>query len=331
MVKIGIAGMGYAGRIHYEAARMVPGVQVVAAASTQNASIRELFPELEITSSWQELLRDSRLDAVIICVPTFLHESLVIEAAAHGRHILCEKPMALNPSSALRMLKAVQDAGVVFTVAQVLRFWPQYARIRQLIKEGILGQIRSASAYRLAKQPEWSAWFSDPGKSGGCLLDMQVHDLDFIFWTLGRPLQIQSFGIKSTPGSWDHVHTILTYANGAIASIESSYLMPRSWPLTAGIRVVGSAASIEYAFRSGGDIAGRSESNGQAILYGLNGGMQELAVDREDMFVAQLRHFAECIENRMTPMICPREESREVMTLLGASRQSADTGKPVHL
>jgi len=330
MVKIGIAGMGYIGRIHYEASRMVPGIRVVAAASSQAEHIRKSYPELQVTSSYQQLFRDDRLDAIIICVPTFLHETFASEAVANGRHVLCEKPFALDASSAARILAAAREAGVVFMVSQVLRFWPQYVRIRQLINEGTLGQVCAASAYRLAKYPPWSEWFRDPQKSGGCLLDLQVHDLDFIFWILGRPRNIQSFGLQSSNGCWDHVHTILTYGD-AIASVESSYIMPGSWPLAAGIRVVGSAAAVEYTFRSAGDVATRTESTEQALLYCADGRVEELAVDHEDMFVAQLRHFAECIENRATPMVCPCDESYDVMTLLSASQQSADTGKAVQL
>src|ERR1700730_3589227 len=121
MVKIGIAGMGYIGRIHYEASRMVPGIRVVAAASSQAEHIRKSYPELQVTSSYQQLFRDDRLDAIIICVPTFLHETFASEAVANGRHVLCEKPFALDASSAARILAAAREAGVVFMVSQVLR------------------------------------------------------------------------------------------------------------------------------------------------------------------------------------------------------------------
>lgn len=144
--------MGYIGRAHYEAARTVPGIQVVAAASARTLEIQQSYPGLEIVS-YEDLCRDDRLDAILICLPMFLHEQFVIEAVANGRHVLCEKPLALDTNSAARMLVAAKEAGVVFMVSQVLLFWPQYVRIQKLVSEGVLGEIRSVSAYRLAKYP----------------------------------------------------------------------------------------------------------------------------------------------------------------------------------
>ena len=319
--------MGYIGRTYYEAARAVPGVQVVAAASERRQEIQQSYPELELFS-YEDLCRDDRLDAILICLPTFLHEQFAIEAVANGRHVLCEKPLALDANSAARMLVAAKEAGVVFMVSQVLRFWPQYVRIQQLVSEGILGEIRSVSAYRLAKYPPWGEWFRDPAKSGGCLLDLQVHDMDFIFWIMGHPRQVQSLGLKSSRGAWDHVITSLRYAD-AVASIESSYMMPTSWPLSAGIRVAGSRGAVEYAFRSSGDVSQQGEWTEQATLYGADGKIEQLMAERQDVFAAQLKHFVACIENPSLTPVCPCEDSYTVMNLLSASKQSAETAEVI--
>src|ERR1700737_1585986 len=332
MVTIGIAGLGYIGRMHYQAARHLPGVRVVAAADSRAQEIENEFPELKFTDSYENLLNDNRLDALIICVPTYLHERFVVEAATRSRHILCEKPFAIDSNAAGRMLDIVKRAGVVFMVSQVLRFWPQYVRIKELVGQQQLGTIRSLSAYRLARYPSWSEWFRDPAKSGGCLLDMQVHDVDFIFWMFGHPCQVQSFGLRSANGAWEHVHTILTYAD-MVSSVESSHIMPASWPFTSGIRVVGRLGAVEYNFRSQLDVAGSRGSEGfnKTMFYNANGVVDELDVRAGDMFVSQLRNFLECVENRETRMICPPEESYEVMKIMTAARQSADTGQPVQM
>ncbi len=329
MLRIGIAGMGFIGQTHYEAARSIPEMRVVAVASARADEVHESYPELEVVS-YEDLYRDRRLDAILVCLPTFLHERSVIDALTNGRHVLCEKPLALDADSAARIVSAVKEAGVTFMVSQVLRFWPQYVRMRELVKSGALGALHSVNSYRLATYPPWSEWFREPAKSGGCLLDLQVHDVDFIFWMLGKPRKLYSLGLKSSTGAWDHVVTSLSYER-AIAQIESSYLMPDSWPLSAGMRIAGSNAVIEYSFRSAGDVNKKGKWEEQLTLFGSNETNQQVKVGRVDVFAAQLKHFAACIENPGTTPICPPEESYAVMQLLSASKQSAETGEEIRL
>ena len=330
MVSLGIAGMGYIGRVHLEASRKVPGVQVPAVASLQSEGFQDALPGLRIYPSYHELLRDDRLDGVIICLPTDLHEEATVEAAEHGRHILCEKPMGLDAASARRMLQAAQAHGRILMVAQVLRFWPHYARIKELIAAGEIGSLRSVIAYRLSTYPSWSNWFRDPAKSGGCLLDLQVHDVDFIHGILGHPQSVSTVGIQSTTGSWDHVHTTLTYPD-ARATVEASYLMPASWPFSTGIRVLGTAGALEYTFRVGANIQEREQAAHDFRLYKTDGTVSVPATSADDMFVAQLRYFAHCVTERQPPRLCAPEETCQVMQVMTAARQSADSGKVIAL
>lgn len=330
MVNLGIAGMGYIGRVHLEACGKVPGVQVRAVAALEAEEIRNTFPGLQIYPSYQELFRGERLDAVIICIPTYLHEEATVEAAARGCHILCEKAMALDAGSAKRMVQAAQAHGRILMVAHILRFWPQYARIKELIDAGEIGSIRSVTAYRLAKYPPWSNWFRDPAKSGGCLLDLQIHDVDFIHWILGHPQSVYTVGIQVPTGSWDHVHTTLTYPH-ARASIEASYLMPESWPFTTGIYVLGAEGALEYTFRVGANIQEREQASHFFRLYKSDGSVSEPTVSTEDMFVAQLRYFVRCVADHQPPRLCPPEEACQVMQVMTASRQSAECGQVVAL
>jgi predicted dehydrogenase len=328
---LGVAGMGYVGRVHYEAAQKVAGIEIAAVASRDVERTRRSFPETNVASSFDDLFRNYALDAVLICVPTFLHETFVTNATRCGLHVMCEKPMALNAASAARMVEAARTAQVVFMVAQLLRFWPQYARAKTMVADGKLGRLHSVSAYRLAKPPRWSEWFRDAAKSGGCLLDLQIHDIDFLFWMLGRPKTLQTFALKSECGSREHIHTVLTFAEDQIATIECSYLMPSSWPFACGLRLVGSDAALEYRFVSQDDIAGRAQSAESALVFPNQGEPSALDIQRQDMFVAQLQHFADCIRNPEKEMTSPPWQSYEVMKLLDASNLSALTGKPISL
>jgi predicted dehydrogenase len=320
--------MGFIGRVHYEAARAVSHAQVVAVASSRPDVVRRDCPGVSVYSRYEKLFRDDRLDAVILCVPTFLHEPYAQEAARYGRHILCEKPLALDVDGAGRIIAAAQRAGVTLMVGQVLRFWPQYRCIKELAAGGTLGALRTVNAWRLAKFPSWGGCFADPAKSGGCLLDLQIHDIDFVHWILGSPHMVYAAGIESSNGRWDHVLTTLTYEE-AVAMTEATCLMPDTWPFTAGIRVVGSQGSLEYLFSVEGNIEGRARALNRLTVYTSGNGVSEPQVAEEDAFVAQLAYFTRCIEHKEQPSLCHPEESYEVMRIMSACRESAKRGQPV--
>jgi predicted dehydrogenase len=238
--------------------------------------------------------------------------------------------MGLDAASAQRMLQATQAHGRILMVAHVLRFSPQYARIKELIEAGEVGSVRSVTTYRLSTFPQWSQWFRNPARSGGCLLDLQVHDVDFIHWVLGHPQSVYTVGIQSETGSWDHVHTTLTYPQ-AQASLEASFLMPSSWPFTTGIYVLGSEGALECTLRVGANIQQRNQATHFFRLYKSNGAVSEPTASTEDMFVAQLRYFAHCVAQRQPPRLCPPEETCQVMEVMTASRQSVESGRIVAL
>ncbi|MGA2984202.1 MAG: Gfo/Idh/MocA family oxidoreductase [Terriglobia bacterium] len=330
MVNLGIAGMGYMGRVHLEASQKVPEARVLAVATAQPEKVRSAYPGLQIYPSYEELVRDDRLDAIVICVPTYLHEQVAVAAAEWGRHILCEKAMALDAASAQRMLQAARARGLILMVAHVLRFWAQYARIRELVDAGEIGAIRSITARRLATYPPWGDWFRDPAKSGGGILDLQIHDVDFIHGILGHPRSVYTVGIQSPRKSWDHVHTTLTYP-GAQATLEASLMMPKGWPFSTDIGIVGTEGALEYTFRVGENIQQRDQAAHSFRLYKSDGTTSEPATSPEDMFVAQLRYFVRCVAEREPPHLCPPEETYQVMQVMSASRLSADSGRIIAL
>lgn len=327
MIRLGIAGLGNIGRVHYEASRKVKNAQIVAVSTSRPSEARSfLAPEVRIVSDYKSLLELPGLDAVIICVPTFLHESYVIEAAECGRHILCEKPFALHQATAQRMLDAAERSGVILMVGQVLRFWPHYSRIKEMVGAGAVGTVRTIRAYRLASYPTRAEWFTDPQKSGGCLLDLQIHDIDFIYWLLGLPDRLQTVGLKSAKGSWDHVLTTLCYP-AAVASLEGTFLMPQGYPFTCGIRVVGDAGCLEYEFRVAGNVAEREKATGSLRFYTPDGLAKTLPVSDEDMFAVQLRYFVGCVESGRKPELCPPQESCEVMGIMDRCLQSVESSR----
>jgi predicted dehydrogenase len=325
VIRYGIAGLGYIGRTHLAAAAKVAGVRVVAACDQAAESIRPRFPELRVYPDAEELFSDSEIDAVIICVPTWLHERYTIAAAEAGKHVLCEKPFALDAAQASRMLAASRKSGAKLMIAQVLRFWPHYVRMVELVRSGAVGNVQSISAWRLAAYPSWSSWFRNPQQSGGCLLDLQIHDLDIVYWLLGAPEAVFTIAVRSAAGSPDHVFTTLRYRQ-QIAHIEASYLMPERWPFQTGMRVHGTEGCLAYSFAVEGNIQERAQAAHRFAIHRPNMDAGEIDVEPADPFVEQLRYFTRQLEEGGTPERCPPEDSLAVMRIAGASEVSASTG-----
>jgi UDP-N-acetylglucosamine 3-dehydrogenase len=331
MLRLGIIGFGHIGRIHAEAAGHVPNVELTAIGTSRPDEARRLCgPDVRVFTHHADLLQLSDLDAVIVSVPTYLHERLVVEALDRGLSVLCEKPFALDLSSAQRMLDAARRRQKCLMIAQVLRFWPPYVRIKQLADDGTIGPIAAIAAYRLAQYPPWGDWFRDPLKSGGAILDLQIHDADFVYWLLGSPQEVYAAGLKSSEGSWDQVTSLLRYPH-SVATLESTYLMPIAWPFTCGIRVTGSRGCVEFLFRVGGNVERREQAESSLRLYAHDGSVTEPAVVKDDMYAAQLRYFVECLTRKQSPDQCPPEETVEVMRIMSACQQSLATRIPIHL
>lgn len=331
MIRLAIAGMGFIGQTHYAASRKVPDARVVAVCTSRPDVARQhCDPDVRLYQNFRDMLAESKPDAVVVCVPTFLHEQYVIEALEQGCHVLCEKPFALNARLAGKMVEARDQAGVVLMVAQVLRFWPQYVAIKQMVDQRKLGSVNAVRAYRLTSYRASSDWFRDPAKSGGCLLDVQVHDVDYVYWLLGWPREVQTVGLQSERGSWDHVSTTLRYDN-VIATIEASFLMPDSWPFSCYVRVGGARAAAEYNFRVSGNIERRDQATDELTLYPAGASPSQVAVGPEDMYVAQLGHFVDCVKENRCSEVAPLQQNLDVMRIMDASLESAESGRPVNL
>jgi predicted dehydrogenase len=329
MVNLGIAGLGHIGRIHLEASGRIENARVVAVATSRPEDARGLCsPDVFIYTDYGALLRHPGLDAVVVCLPTFLHEEYVRASVESGLHVLCEKPLALDAGAAERMIGAAGKARRLLMAAQVLRFWPQYVRIRELADSSAIGPVCALRAYRLAGYPRWASWFRNPEKSGGCLLDLQIHDVDFIYCLLGFPAWVSTVGIQSPSGSWDHVSTTLQYS-GAVATVEASYLMPESWPFSCGIRVTGATGCLEFQFRVAGNIEQRRNAVEDFLMYGPGGAIARPEFPPGDMYALQLHYFADCLERGEPPTRCPPRHSLDVMRIMDACRRSVDTGQAV--
>lgn len=333
MLHVGIIGAGFMGRTHGNAYKNLADVRLAGIASRGQEKARKFAEEYQCTNYPQpeELIKNPSIDIIDICLPTHLHEQYVVLAAAHGKHVLCEKPFSLTLEVADRMIEATRKAGVKFMIAQVLRFWPEYIKIKELCDQGVPGKINAVYACRLAQFPNWGDWFQDVEKSGGALFDLHLHDIDYLCYLLGPVRSVYAVGKQDQNGAWNHVTSVLNFVNGAKAVAEGSNQMTAGYPFTMGLRAVGEQGTIEFSFKAGFNLEERASAANAVVLYKEGQAPEVLDVVQKDGYLHEIEYFVNCVKNDVQPAIVTPEESREVLQLVLALKTSLESGQVIQV
>lgn len=230
---IGLLGAGGIARAH------LPGWLELGArvgVHTQDGSADKLAGEYaerghDVTAvpDLDELLATCR--AVDICTPTPTHKDLALAAIAAGRHVVCEKPLALSVRDAEEIATAADAAGVRLHPAHVVRYFPAYAAMRAAVARGELGELAVLRFTRGGARPQWAPWFGDPDQSGGVIMDLMVHDIDIARWVAGDVVRVHARvrGSERATGAPADVVTataVLTHASGAISHLSGLWGLP---------------------------------------------------------------------------------------------------------
>ena len=191
-LKVGVIGTGFGSTVQIPGFRANPRVEVVAVASGQPGKARKVADSLGVPHAFDDYakLAAADLDLVSVTTPTHLHHPMVMAALAAGRHVLCEKPMALSVAQATEMRDAAQRAGVVHAIDHELRFQPNRRKVRRLIAEGFIGQPRHvllsfATPQRRDPTQPWTWWY-DAARGGGLLGAVGSHQIDLLRYWLGE-------------------------------------------------------------------------------------------------------------------------------------------------
>ena len=330
MVKIAIVGAGFMGDTHATAYENMENA-VLMAVCDQNAEKGKALAEkfhCAHYADFNEMIAACELDMIDICLPTFLHEQFVIQAANAGKHIICEKPVTLNVESLDRMLEAVDRNHVTMYVGQVVRFWPEYVEAKKLLENGTLGELKSYYAARLSEHPAWSEWYRKVENSGGGLLDLHLHDIDYACYLFGRPEKVYAIGQKNKYGSWNHVSSMLTFANGFSATIEGILEMPAGYPFTMQLRMAGSEKAFEYIMKAGKNLEDVASAGRASYLYG-DGESKKLSIQEKDAYTIELQHFVNCIDQNRVSEVLNMQQVREVLCTIRALNQSLEEKREV--
>ncbi|MFM1824368.1 MAG: hypothetical protein RI967_2634, partial [Planctomycetota bacterium] len=227
IVGVGVVGLGFMGRTHVGAYAADPRCAVRAAfdPSETTASAGNLvsaggehaaLASIARTASLDELLARPDIDLVSICTPTDTHVALVRAAIAAGKHVLVEKPVALDPDEIDALDREARAAGVLAMPAHCMRFWPAWAWMREAIASRRFGAVRRASFRRLGARPAWSqSFYLDVARSGGAVVDLHIHDADFVRFAFGEPTSVSASGDRF------HVRARYGFADGAEAEIKA--------------------------------------------------------------------------------------------------------------
>ncbi len=324
MVHIVLVGAGFMGREHLQCVQESTHVRYVGVVDKNPQVGKPLADEHQLPyyEDLNQALKALSPDAVDICTPTPFHLPLIRICGEHQVHVLCEKPVAHTREDADAIVKVVQESGIGMMVAQVIRFWPEYAFVRELAKTKLYGDILAIDCKRISPPPAWNSWMLNPAISGGAVIDMQVHDMDFVCQLLGRPSAIDSRGRLCQDGV-NSVYTRLIYPVNIPVDLETSMLMPKSFPFRMYFKIDFQQATAEMDFwRPKGQRLKIFPDEGEAYFPSL---------DPRSAYQAEIEYFAGQILKEQPFEASPLDEAIYAVKLCLLSEESCRKGTIVEV
>ena len=307
MLHIGFIGCGGIARHHASRLAAMRNVRIVAASDIVEQTALEFasdFGASQAFTAYEKMLKLDRLDAVWVCTPTFQHTAPVVAAARAGKHVFCEKPMALSLRDAQRMTSVCERQGVRLAIGFVRRFDLEWGKLKQVIHSGVLG--RPLIWRYLADGRPQNPWFRDAGKGGGPLMDGAVHNYDFAMQIFGPVESVQASSLQFDPTSVgaDTASVILNFASGDQHTLVWTWGMaPGS--ACAGINdAIGPRGSLQFGMAASS--APRSYDPGKQgalTLKSARGRERVYPYRLQDMFATQARHVVRCLEKNEQPLV----------------------------
>lgn len=333
MVRVCVVGTGRAGMVHAKNFRWrVPHAELVSIVDTHEGRGSEAAAELDLERHHPSLgaaLEATEIDAVVITTPTFTHAALAVEAFEAGKHVLCEKPMALTLEECDRMEAAAEKAGVVFQMAFMRRFDPPFLEAKAQIDAGTIG--RPLIVRSLTRGPGLPPdWANDPKTSNGMLAEVNSHDFDCVRWLAGgrytevfaRAAALKEPQLRERfPDFYDTATVSLALDNGAMGMIDG--VCPVEYGYDARAEVVGSKGVLFIGAIEGEPATWVTREGGMARRQLLSWRNRF-----KDAYVAEAEAFVGCIRQERAPEVTA-DDGRQAVEAVIAANRSIREGRPV--
>ncbi len=340
-VRVGLLGSQFVTTIHAESLKTVPDAEILAVASPTEGHAREFAEQHGIPNhftDYRKILEMDEIDMIALGIPNDLHCQATVDAAAAGKHVVCEKPMCLNLDEADRMIDACEKANVKLMYAEELCFAPKYVRLKQLLDEGALGDPTLIKQSEKHDGPHAPHFWDVDRSGGGVCMDMGCHAIEFFRWMLGKPEIRSVYAHMSTSVHADKTRgddngiIILEFENGCTAIAEES------WTKLGGMddrAEVHGSKGVAYAnLLQGNSILTYSDS-GYGYAVEKSGGTTGWSFTMYEEiwnygFPQEFAHFVDCVKNDKEP-IETGHDGREVLEVLFAAYKSAGCGQKIEL
>lgn len=350
MIKVGVIGTGGISGVHLGGYSRNPNVEIYALCDINEKNLARRAEEYKVSrtfTDYREMLALKELDAVSVCTWNSAHAECAIAALRAGKHVLCEKPMALNTVQAQEMEQAAKESGKLLMIGFVRRFGNDCAVLKDFIDSGSFGEIYYAKAQYLRRKGCPGGWFGDKSRSGGGpLIDLGVHVIDLCRYLMGGPQPVSVYGAtfsklgdrrhikdargySSTVVSKDDIFDVedmatalIRFDNGAVLSVEASF----------SLNIEKDVGNIELF----GTKAGCKLDPELTIFTDMNDYLanvklsQSTALSFDGLFDNEINHFVECIETGK-PCRNPAKDGVTLMKILDGIYESARTGHEVLL
>jgi len=335
MVRVGIVGLGFMGNMHFKCYKATKQAEIVAVCDADEdrlkgtgaaGNIPGAEEPLDLTGveqyrDFDKMLSEAELDAVSITLPTYMHRDFTIKALERGLNVLCEKPMALDKAQAEEMIAAAGKSGKVLQIGHCIRFWPEYAKTKEIIDSGKYGKVRAATFRRLSLTPTWSwnNWLMRDTSSGGAIFDLHIHDSDFVQYAFGMPKAVYTRCANGPSGDYDHVVTQYIYDDSCIVTAEGGWIMTPSFGFEMSFNIILDKATIVF------DCTRKPAFK----LCPAEGDAFTPEVERGDGYSQEIAHFIRAVSGKKVPEITTPVQSLNSIKLILAEKQSAQSGKEV--
>ena len=334
-VGVGVIGCGSISGGHLARLTKMPGVDVRTVCDVLEDKARSRAEEFGVqhwTTDFTEILEDERIEAVLVLVPQGRHAEVVVAAAGAGKHVFCEKPMAMTVSDCERMLAAVREAGVVLQIGYVMRFSEDAQKVKEWLER--IGRPVMMRDMWAVTRGSAGRWVHDAEMGGGPMWE-NSHWIDFANWLLGRPSQVFARLRRYKPEdttAWDTAAVVIDYAEGDVAVWGESWSAPgfgwgyiRHRTVRPQMDIIGPNGSIQFPGPGGTKIA---------ALF-LNETGDEPAETHEwesdwgataSGYLSELEHFLQCVRTGEQPLVSGEDGLRAVQIAEAAVESNATGG-----